>query len=366
MLAVPHQTRVPESAVAEIVGWLSAGETGAHATRDVTHADVGRHETLKRSILLENVRESFVRFGENGELFGILSAREDTAFATTPIVLLPNAGSTHHVGPSRLYVLLARRLSQAGFRCVRFDLPGLGDSVTDDPDNDNHPYVSESSAAIAAIMKAVSGENADAYVLMGLCSGAHTAFHAALDLDRSSIVESILINPLTFYYTPGMSLDQPAGRNGAGWRQFVHATGSPEGWAKLFRTDISRIASALSRRLRTIVTETMEDLNLVSEKARRDQGGAGDLAADITTLIARRTRLTFVFSNHDPGYDLLMSMARKVVKPLRRRGAMKLWIIKGANHTFEQKIPREEMIDSIIAHLTSAHSGGIERGAGEH
>jgi pimeloyl-ACP methyl ester carboxylesterase len=271
------------------------------------------------------------------------------------VVLLPNAGSTHHVGPSRLYVLLARRLAQAGFRCVRFDLPGLGDSVTGNRDDENNPYVPEASLAIASVIKAVSGKNADAYVLMGLCSGAHTAFHAALDLDRSPIVESILINPLTFYYTPGMSLDQPAWHNGAGWRRFVQAVGSSQSLARLFSTDISRIASALSVQLRTIVTETMENLNLVGGKTRADRAGAGDLAADITRLVARQRRLTFVFSMHDPGYHLLMSMARKVVKPLRRQGAVKLWIIKGANHTFEQKIPREEMIDSIVAHLTANH-----------
>jgi hypothetical protein len=190
---------------------------------------------------------------------------------------------------------------------------------------------------------------------MGLCSGAHTAFHAALDLDRSPIVESILINPLTFYYTPGMSLDQPAWHNGARWRRFVQVFGSSQGLARLFSTDISRIASALSVQLRTIVTETMENLNLVGGKTRADRAGAGDLAADITRLVARQRRLTFVFSMHDPGYHLLMSMARKVVKPLRRQGAVKLWIIKGANHTFEQKIPREEMIDSIVAHLTANH-----------
>ena len=218
MLAVPHRNRVPEQAVDEIVGWLSAGSTSGTAKQDRTGAVVPDSQAIRqRSLLVDNVRESFVRFGENGELFGILSVPEDASLATAtgaPTVLLPNAGSTHHVGPSRLYVLLARRLSQAGFRCIRLDLPSLGDSVADHLDAENNPYVPESSAAIAAVMKTLSARpDQDAYVVMGLCSGAHAAFHAALDLDQSPIVESVLINPLTFYYTPGMSLDQPAAQS---------------------------------------------------------------------------------------------------------------------------------------------------------
>lgn len=45
------------------------------------------------------------------------------------IFVLLNAGAVHRQGPFRLYVHLARRLAALGFSSIRFDQPGLGDSV---------------------------------------------------------------------------------------------------------------------------------------------------------------------------------------------------------------------------------------------
>jgi hypothetical protein len=58
--------------------------------------------------------------------FGLLQAAQ-----TPPAVMfvLLNAGAVHRQGPFRLYVHLARRLAALGFSCVRFDQPGIGDSL---------------------------------------------------------------------------------------------------------------------------------------------------------------------------------------------------------------------------------------------
>ena len=153
----------------------------------------------------------FVQFGEVGSLFGVLSEPANGAAKTTAIVLLSNAGATHHVGPGRLYVLLCRALSRAGFRCLRLDLPGLGDSDTGDAGREGEPYVPEATSVIARQQMRwhVRGSRRR-YIVRGLCSGAHAAFQAALQLDRRPVSEAVLINPLTFYYRPGMSLDEPA------------------------------------------------------------------------------------------------------------------------------------------------------------
>ena len=45
------------------------------------------------------------------------------------------------------------------------------------------------------------------FILLGLCSGAHTAFHAGLQLQQYQLDDLILLNPLTFHWTEDSSLD---------------------------------------------------------------------------------------------------------------------------------------------------------------
>ena len=43
--------------------------------------------------------------------------------------------------------------------------------------------------------------------MLGLCSGAHTAFHAGLEIEDAAIGEIVMINPMQFHWVEGMSLD---------------------------------------------------------------------------------------------------------------------------------------------------------------
>ena len=45
-----------------------------------------------------------------------------------PTIFFLNAGVIDHVGPAGLWVRLARQWAEAGFRAIRFDLSGNGDS----------------------------------------------------------------------------------------------------------------------------------------------------------------------------------------------------------------------------------------------
>ncbi|HEX8255340.1 MAG TPA: alpha/beta fold hydrolase, partial [Thermoanaerobaculia bacterium] len=169
MLAAPHNTAVPFATIDQIVAWLGDGAT--------------LEEPVMREIRLEQidggVRETAI---ELGHMFGILSEPADGKLKAIPAVLLPNAGSVHHVGPSRLYVTLARTLASRGFRVLRFDLPSLGDSVIEDATQENHPYIPPATPALETVMEALRQQS---YVVTGLCSGAHAAFHAARELQAA-------------------------------------------------------------------------------------------------------------------------------------------------------------------------------------
>jgi alpha-beta hydrolase superfamily lysophospholipase len=322
LFAPPHSTIVPQAAIDTIANWIGAGTGG------------GALPTVGRDLPTTGAGESILRFGVDRKLFGIVSEPRENA-AKAPAILLANAGSTHHVGPNRLYVFLARALARAGFRVLRFDLPGLGDSVIDDASSENDPYVDATNDVIASAIAALGEQHAASFVMSGLCSGAHAAFHAAIELAGAPIVESVLINPLTFYYRRGMSLDQPLNRYGE-WQWYMRSLRKRDRWAKLLRGKV---------RVRDIVRVAVQRLReVVAPKG-------DDLARDLAAIAASGKKVTFVFSRFDPGYDLLMASAGREVKRLRAQGALALWRIDDADHTFEVQHSRDVMIESLVRHL---------------
>ena len=60
-------------------------------------------------------------------MFGLLSRPRDAARSTVVVIL--NAGFIHRSGPFRLGTRLARALAESGYPALRFDLPGIGDTL---------------------------------------------------------------------------------------------------------------------------------------------------------------------------------------------------------------------------------------------
>ena len=324
MLAPPHNTKVPFETIDEIVHQLTVA-----SSRLPLGSTAPRQPATGNRQLIDGLRESILP----GRTFGIVT-EPATGAKPAPTILLPNAGSAHHVGPGRLYVLLARALARQGFRVIRLDLPGLGDSVVEDASRENHPYEPPATPVLAELMPALGH---DSYIVAGLCSGAHAAFHAARELP---VVESILINPLTFYYEPGMSLDTgPSTNQYSEWQRYLQLARSGEGWRKVLHGNVG-VANVLS----TVVAR-------FSRRGRRN----ANLADDLRRIAGSGRRLTFLFSRLDSGYDLLMLSAGPEVKRLQKQGRLDLWRIEGANHTFDAKEAREAMIARLIEHLAGRY-----------
>jgi pimeloyl-ACP methyl ester carboxylesterase len=321
MLAAPHNTKVPFETIDQIVNGLSLESRALSPVHNGLRARCSsEHEGVRESIL-------------PGNIFGIVTEPETDA-KSAPTILLPNAGSAHHVGPGRLYVLLARTFARQGFRVIRLDLPGLGDSVTEDASRENHPYEPPATPVLAELLPALGY---DSYIIAGLCSGAHAAFHAARELP---VVESILINPLTFYYEPGMSLDTgPANNQYSEWQRYMQLARSGEAWRKVMHGDVG-----VGNVLHTVAAR-------FGRRTKRNE----DLASDLRRITGSGRRLTFLFSRLDSGYDLLMLSAGPEVKRLQKEGRLALWRIDNANHTFDAKAAREEMIATLTEHLAGRY-----------
>lgn len=133
------------------------------------------------------MKEKVLRFGVERGLTGILAEPADRVVGGPGVVLL-NSGILHHVGPSRIYVALARSLAEEGLITLRFDYSGIGDS---EPRKDSLPFVQSAPVETQAAMDLLQKKfGLESFWLIGLCSGADMAFKVAgLDERVTAIVQ---------------------------------------------------------------------------------------------------------------------------------------------------------------------------------
>jgi pimeloyl-ACP methyl ester carboxylesterase len=121
------------------------------------------------------MKESCCQFGPRQKLAGILT--EPASATERACVVLVSAGLTPKFGPFRLYTELARRLADHGFRSLRFDLGGIGDSGQE---YDGRLLQERTQLQIGAALDHLDRHfDLDGVVLAGLCSGADDSFRYA-------------------------------------------------------------------------------------------------------------------------------------------------------------------------------------------
>ncbi len=347
MMAEPQQTEVPIKAIESIVEWLEHNKRQASS-----NGGGGFVAEFKNAVtLLQNdvaLSEKICLLGRNQQIFGILSQPAHALASHLPLIVMLNSGSVHHVGPNRLYVELCRSLSAVGFACLRIDLKNLGDSVTGLPANENHCYPEHANADVRAVIdSAVEDMKFKRVVLAGICSGAHTAFHAGLN--NAAVCESIMINPLTFYWEEGMSLEIPrAHATIKDAKYYEGAMKDKRKWLKLLKgqVEFGYILGFVAKRAKEQTLKKGRQLRALAgfEKPAR-------LCLDLVEYKTARRHLSFFFASSDPGYDILMSESPRTAKQHINRGDIDLSFIDGADHTFSEKSKRDELIDNLRAHL---------------
>ena len=135
------------------------------------------------------MRETAVLFGPGGSLAGIVT-EPNRGVTGRPAVLLLNAGLLHRIGPSRVYVRMARMLASAGFMVLRFDFSGIGDS---DRCRDDVPRPEGVLREAREAMKFLAeSRGVDQFVTIGLCWGATSAFRIACHDPR--VVAAVMID----------------------------------------------------------------------------------------------------------------------------------------------------------------------------
>ncbi|MFN3493888.1 MAG: alpha/beta fold hydrolase [Hydrogenophaga sp.] len=125
--------------------------------------------------------ETPVVFGPQSGLFGVLT-QPPSPRAVECAFLMLNAGVVSHIGPHRMNVKLARALASAGEASFRFDLSGHGDSENAQT---SAGFLEQAASDIQSAMDHLEKEHGiRKFALIGICSGAVSAFETALKDSR--------------------------------------------------------------------------------------------------------------------------------------------------------------------------------------
>ena len=195
----PYKSVVPHAIWSEVVAWMSEGTSqGASAA---TRGERAKPRALVRGERgAVDVSEEIVSVDG---LFGVLTEPVDAlAAGGRPAILLHTIGANHRAGNHRLYVSLARHWAARGFAVFRFDASGMGDSPPHPGAPEGYVYSPHARDDARRVMDHLAREREhDWFVLVGLCSGAYVAFHAAVADPR--VAGLVMMNALTFHWREG-------------------------------------------------------------------------------------------------------------------------------------------------------------------
>jgi dienelactone hydrolase len=266
------------------------------------------------------VKERVVTFGPEGILVGVLT-EPDVVVRDVPVVVMSNVGLNHHVGISRTWVDLSRRLAARGVPSLRFDASGLGDSAPRDTLGSD---VERSILDLEDALTWLASDGAQRFVLVSWCSGTDNA-HAVAARD-SRVAGAVFLDGYT-YATPA---------------SVVHE--------KLLRwVDLARWRRALRRRFPQLfgLELNRQAAGWVDEIFNREYPDRHRFEADISTMIDRGARLLFIYSRQTDYF-----YPRQFWDWMKRkdwRGRIAVEYYPKADHAFRFRTERDVMMNRVTS-----------------
>ena len=348
MMRQSMHSLVPIDAITEMVTWFNADESTRDKTRKLT--------ALTPAPVAPNPRnEMFCQFGVNG-LFGILRRPTDRPASTlessrTDVVIIPNAGGGHHVGPCNLHVSLARALADAGIASFRFDLRNLGDSVTGMPPTVDQPYPREAWQDLSIVLDELHVQHGfSRFAVAGLCSGAFVGFGALNRFltgeSQHPIALTVLINPSIYYWDERLVAN--GCMNSSRYEDVVSAyteqLASADKFRKLLSGEVD-LMRAVSTTLSRMVTKLQSMAFEVLDRAGMTKSR---IAQDIEAAAARGCQVQVFAAAGDPAMAILRNLGGHAVQRLIDNGTLPVTTLRGADHTFSSAESRDRLVSALV------------------
>jgi pimeloyl-ACP methyl ester carboxylesterase len=233
--------------------------------------------------------ERLHRFSDDDDaMVGIVSLPEGddgSPASTRPFVVILNAGLVHRVGPFGMSVQIARLLAGKGFRVLRFDQSGLGDSpprtAIRDAGSIEGRFIDDGRAALDFLGERYGAKQ---FVVGGLCSGAMNAHRLCVADER--VVGLYLLDGYAYatrtYYE----------------ERLVRRLRQPRTWL----ATAGRLAGRAADRVRTHLHGERDASPAKDGRDPRvslfyqDWPPISDVRADLDRVLTRGVRMLFVYS----------------------------------------------------------------------
>lgn len=296
------------------------------------------------------MKEEAVLFGSSGALVGVVTDPAPEACLSPPLgVLFLNSGLTHHVGPNRLYVALARELASMGLTSFRIDYAGIGDSeARRDGVPPEQSLLEETREAMAHL---TASRGVERFVLLGICSGAAVAYLMARTDSR--VKAAVLINAQGHLHgTDPRAFDeihtQAATRHS--WRMALFSSFRGKNWRKALKGRLN-IRSVMAGMVGNPVKRLLTRSESSSEAAEFDP------IEDIRSLTSRGVRLFHIYSEGDEGLDYFHVVTGGNLNAADSLQHARVEVIDGANHMFTLRWSQERLVGIVCSWVREMVAG---------
>jgi pimeloyl-ACP methyl ester carboxylesterase len=308
------------------------------------------------------MKEIAVQFGKFKSLIGVLTEPDIPTTNDQPAVLLLNVGLIHRIGPNRIYVKLARRLASLGFRTLRFDLSGIGDSL---PRPDHLPVEQFTIDDIIQAMDYLTATcNSQQFILMGHCSGAYHSFRTAVQDPR--VVRVVMMNP-----DGGESEWIEYDRKRKMARYYLNYYGKktlrdPQRWKRFFTGQVS-YRDVLNNIFQNVIWGRISGLIIrIKQRFGKRQPTKADeklftMEGILRKLFELDTRMLLIYSEGATSLERAQTGMGRAIKQLSLQGKLQLSIIQGADHIFSPLASQADLFQVIEQWLAKRPDSEIAR-----
>jgi pimeloyl-ACP methyl ester carboxylesterase len=343
MMDHPETAVVPSATLDYVVAWLRRGNAGV-VLRRRPDLDRSRVLTAWSHDPCRLVREEALMFGDGSRLFGVLTEPQEPVSARCAVMFI-NAGANHRVGPNRLYVSLARDLAARGYQAFRFDVGGLGDGGPAPGMTENRVYSKDSIADVKTAMTFLTRiRGVKRFALVGICSGGFLAFHTSADDAR--VAGQIVINPQTFEWKPGDSMELSARKSYKSTRYYLRAIRNLSVWTHALRGELDVRGVARTLRSRSTARAAVRLKSLIA-RCRGLRGPRTEVERVFRALSERGVRSLLIFSSNDGGLDMIEEHLGSEASSMQGHTNFRLEIVDGADHTFTQPDAQHQLTTLI-------------------
>ena len=286
-------------------------------------------------------------FGEQRNLFGILSepaelSSTDRSWET--VILMLNVGTNYRIGPNRLYVKMARACAARGFRTLRFDFAGIGDSRNATRYTSARLYSKESTIEVQAAIDCLAELGCKRFILTGLCSGAYAAFQSALADPR--VGGLILLNPRRLEWKVGETLQSAMQVSYKSTHYYKKALFDLDVYKRILfgQVDLRGIAGRMGMLM-------LARVKRLAARLSQSPPDEEDVLANAKLLCSQGKDLLLIMGAEDDGRDYIEFHFGVRGKNMRNTPHFKMCVLEGADHTFSISSSQQTVISLIQQHL---------------